>query len=430
MRTHRFDTAPRAGAARPGGTTGERPQRYQAGLLVGQKYRLERRLGAGAMGEVWLARHQDLNTLVAVKFVDADPESDASERMLERFRFEAQVTAQLGARSRNIVAVHDYGLHKGVPYLAMEYVPGRSLDALIDACGPLDVEPVADVLDQVAEALALAHGLGIWHRDVKPANVLVIEQDGALIAKVADFGVAKALEQKLEVDRPKTTALGILVGSPAYMSPEQIDGRPVDARADLWSLGVVAYEALTGTDAFPATTETELFASICLRPHPPPSLRVAGLPRALDAWFERALAKYPEARFASAKEMAAAFRAAIARPLGPRFRARRAVVPAAVAVGLAGLAAVLLARPKPAAVLPAELGIVVRARIEVAAARATDPPAPAPSVADAAPSGPPALPRLPPAASPPAAPRADGPPASVPPPVASPSKTFNRSDEQ
>lgn len=306
----------------------------RAGVLVGQRYRLEARLGAGALGEVWRARHEELNTDVAVKFARPGAACDP-ELALQRFRFEAQVSAQLGQRTRHIVAVHDAGQHRGVPYLVMEHVPGRSLQALLERDGPVVHGRVAELLEQAAEALDVAHGLGIWHRDIKPANMMVVERpDGAWHVAVADFGVAKALQTELEVDRPRTTVHGALVGSPGYMSPEQIGGEPPDPAQDRWSLGVVAYEALTGRLPFDGRDASDLLIAICARPHAPPS-RFVDLPPDVDAWFERALAKRPEERFASARELACAFGDAIeARPratvLGRR-RVWRAVAVAAVA---------------------------------------------------------------------------------------------------
>jgi eukaryotic-like serine/threonine-protein kinase len=332
----------------------KRPSRYSPGELVGEKYRLKRILGRGGMGEVWEARHEHLNTDLAIKFLDRLPDSDEGNVsiVLERFRFEAQISARLGSRTRNIVAVYDAGSHAGIPYLVMEYVHGRTLESVIDELGMVEPERFADILDQVADALSVAHELGIVHRDIKPSNIMLVEPprgpdgvtahggrsgDGAgslsVTAKLADFGVAKALRTDLAIDRPKDTSEGLLVGSPAYMSPEQLkcDGQ-LDARSDVWSLGVVAYEALTGWPPFSGTSIADLIVAISTRTADAPSSIRASLPRAIDSWFHRALAKDPGARFATPKEMAGAFRAAL------RLRARRP--PRMIALGLAAAAAI------------------------------------------------------------------------------------------
>lgn len=305
-----------------------------AGMLIARRYRLLQPLGAGAMGEVWRARHEELNTDLAIKFALAEGDD---ERAIERFRFEAQVSAQLGQKTPHIVAVHDAGRHGGVPFLAMEFVPGRSLEDMLQNDGSLDEDHVASILDDVASALDVAHAEGIWHRDIKPANIMVnVSEDGRVHAKVADFGVSKAVVNKLALENPGTTMEGTLVGTPAYMSPEQIEerGSVIGAASDLWSLAVVAYESLTGTLAFNSLTVSQLLVSICSRAHFPPSL-VAPRFAKFDAFFERALAKEPSARFGSASELAAAFRTAMAAPDAQMTSRRRFV---ALGLGLLTLA--------------------------------------------------------------------------------------------
>jgi len=281
-----------------------------------------------------------------VKFLDRLPDGDeeGAAVVLERFRFEAQISARLGARTKSIVAVYDAGTHGGVPYLVMEYVRGRTLESIIDERGMIPLDRFADILDQVAEALAIAHDLGIVHRDIKPSNIMLVDTEPAApeaprpegapagpTVKLADFGVAKAVRADLTLDRPKETSEGLLVGSPAYMSPEQLrcDGT-LDPRTDVWSLGVVAYEALTGWPPFAGGSIADLIVSISTRPVDPPSSIHAGLPRAIDAWFGKALAKDRAQRFASPKEMAAAFRVA-ARGAPASGRRRRGVFVWAIA---------------------------------------------------------------------------------------------------
>jgi eukaryotic-like serine/threonine-protein kinase len=320
------------------------------GALIAKRYRLESLVGTGAMGEVWRARHEELHTEVAVKLANRLSNEELAERMLERFRFEAQVTAQLSRHTDHVVAVQDAGRHRDVPFLAMEYVPGITLAKAIDRERTLEPERMAAILDQLTKALDVAHERGIWHRDIKPANIMLTPRtDGSEMVKLADFGVAKAIEMHLDVDKPRTTELGMLVGTPAYMSPEQIAGKVMDARGDLWSLAVCSYEALTGKEPFGALELSELLVAIAKHPVTPPS-ELARLPKALDGWFARALHKRPEKRFASGREMARAFRAAIARP-EERFRwlliAAAAVTGVTVAFALSSRASAARLQPRP-----------------------------------------------------------------------------------
>jgi serine/threonine-protein kinase len=326
-------------AANEGPATGNKVL-VREGDLIADRYRLVEKIGSGGMGEVWRARHRELHNDVAIKLATRAASSDMCERLLSRFRFEAQVSAQLSRDCEHLVAVHDVGSHEGVAYSVMEYVPGASLDSLIVEHGRVGVERMADVVEQLAVALEAAHAAGIWHRDIKPANILVGARNGRDFVKLADFGVAKAIEVRLDVDTPHTTEWGILVGTPTYMSPEQIAGITLDARSDLWSLAVCAYEALTGDPPFDDDRELqELLVAIATQPFVPPSQR-AELPATLDRWFERALNKKPEERFGSAREMAAAFREALAPPrkrrMPPRWTLAVIVVlaAAAIAVGL------------------------------------------------------------------------------------------------
>src|SRR4051812_47504037 len=210
------------------------PPKFAEGTLISGRYHLVRYLARGGMAEVWLATHDSLKCDVAIKFIDQRLIFDQGSAAMERFRMEAQVSARLGARTRHIVAVQDAGEHDGRPYLVMEFVPGHTLEEEIEDNGPLDPARLAALLDQAADALSAAHTLGIVHRDLKPSNMMVIEEPGsAPLLKISDFGIAKALRSDLKVDRPKETTAGELVGSPAYMSPEQIDGkRDLDTRTD------------------------------------------------------------------------------------------------------------------------------------------------------------------------------------------------------
>ena len=330
---------------RRGGSTTD--ARVGPGVLVAGRYRLERKIGEGGMAEVWLAVHEALRHEVAVKFATAPAPYGMVPELLERFRFEAQVSAQLGARTEHVVCVHDAGEHDagerpGIPYLVMEYVKGTTLADAIAADGPMPPERVADVLDQVADALDVAHALGIVHRDLKPGNVMLARAlDGTTTVKLADFGIAKATRKDLALDNPKETAFGITLGSPAYMSPEQIGGDGIGVQTDLWALGVVAYEALTGRDAFQAQTQPQLFESISSGRYMPATSVRMGLPSTLDPWFARALAHRAEDRFTSAGQMAKSFRAAFAPPQrrNTRWLAAIPLLGAVVILALAATAA-------------------------------------------------------------------------------------------
>ncbi|AKT37548.1 serine/threonine-protein kinase [Chondromyces crocatus] len=286
----------------------------EPGMSIGNgRYELIKPLGHGGMAEVWRAMHVPLRTEVAIKFISANLTVDPGhgQEAMERFRLEAQIAARLGARSRHIVIVHDADAHLGRPYLVMELLEGCDLADLIEQ-GQMPLPQIADMLDQVAEGLDAAHAAGVLHRDLKPSNILISqEQDGKLNAKIADFGIAKIMSRDMPVDRPRTTMQGSFIGTAAYMSPEQVEGRcEIDSRSDLWALGVVIYECLTGVLPFERPTFTAVMAAIGVGRFDPPSTRRPGLPPSLDAWCTRALAQDRDARFSSARSMASAFRTA------------------------------------------------------------------------------------------------------------------------
>jgi serine/threonine-protein kinase len=300
------------------------------------------------MGEVWSAEHMELNTKVAVKFLSTSAGGNAAKVALERFRFEAQVSAQLGLKTSHVASVHDAGCDTAGPYLVMEYVRGRSLRVELNKKGPLDPQTVANIIDQVAEALSVAHGFGIVHRDLKPSNLLLIEQPGrSFFVKVADFGIAKAIRSDLAVDRPEDTSDGWMLGSPAYMSPEQMGGGGIDARTDIWAVGVIAFEALTGRLPFPGRSVDEIISNMSTgRPIVPSSIRPS-LSRELDDWFLRVLARKKEDRFGSMEEMAREFQSAVASR--PARRLPRLIRALTVATSLA--AALVGLRPSPSEAL-------------------------------------------------------------------------------
>ncbi len=306
---------------------------YRQGAIVGGRYRLEERLGRGGMGEVWRARHVTLQTEAAVKFPALDAHGRAARIALERFRFEAQVAARLGQETAHVVAVHDAGADAAGPYLVMEYVRGRTLQEELDARGVLPLPEVAAIVAQVAEALGAAHALGVVHRDLKPSNLLIGARAGELVVKVADFGIAKALSTDLDADLPADTTSGMMLGSPPYMSPEQMGGERAGAGGDLWALAVIAYEAITGDLPFSGRSFVDLFASLARGRVPPPSEKRPDVPAAVDDWFLRALAKDPARRYPTAHEMAEALaRAAASR--SPESWARRAAQRLSLFAGL------------------------------------------------------------------------------------------------
>jgi serine/threonine protein kinase len=261
--------------------------------MIDGRYRAERRLGSGGMAEVWCAQDEVLGRRVAVKLMGGrfaeDPEFH------ERFRREAQAAA--GLTHPNIVAIFDRSEWDGTPYIAMELVDGKTLKELVTERGPLPPDIAIGLTEQILRALGYAHRRGIVHRDIKPQNVIL---DGDGQAKVADFGIARA------GDTSEMTETGAIVGTVQYLSPEQAEGRPVDRRADLYSVGVVLYELLTGRVPFDGEAPISIaIKHINEHPVPPGQLR-PGIPPAVEAVVMQALEKDPARRFQSAEEFIAA----------------------------------------------------------------------------------------------------------------------------
>jgi serine/threonine-protein kinase len=268
-------------------------------MLVTPKLRLVRKLGAGGMGAVWLADHLALSTQVVVKFV-SEKLAWSSEAMA-RFSREASAASQV--KSPHVVQMLDHGVTEtGLPYIVMELLEGHDLADHLTPAG-LPPREVVPIITQLGRALTRAHERGIVHRDIKPSNVFLCEMGGGeLFVKLLDFGVAK---QESATKPGEETRTGALVGSPYYMSPEQLMGdKSVDYRSDLWSLGVLAFEALTGTRPFLGETVGALTMQVHAPALPRPTQRNPALPHAIDAWFEKACAREPGARFQSAKELA------------------------------------------------------------------------------------------------------------------------------
>ncbi len=250
------------------------------------------------MGSVWLAEHLTLNSWVAVKLMD--PSIASTVEGAERFKREAQAAASL--RSAHVVQVLDYGVHEDTPFLVMELLQGQSLADCIEREKRLSPERTLAVVTQVARAIGRAHAAGIVHRDLKPDNIFLIREDDQELAKVLDFGIAKTTGPKFGGMETRT---GVTMGTPYYMSPEQVEGKKaLDHRSDLWSLTVIACECLTGVRPFDGETFGELLLNICARPVAPPS-RLGFFMPGFDEWFAKGTHRDPEQRFASAQELAA-----------------------------------------------------------------------------------------------------------------------------
>jgi serine/threonine protein kinase len=326
-------------AARPGiGNlrTGNK-QSMRSGTLVQTRYRLDQPLGRGGMAEVWSCLDERLDRRVAVKFLA--PELSDQPESLVRFFTEAQAVARIS--HPNVISVLDFGQHESRPFLVMEYLEGASLH---DRMGePFLVERAFEIVEDAARAAGAAHSLGLIHRDIKPGNILM-DRDGR--AKLADFGIASSNVSE------QLTSTGVAVGSPHYVSPEQASGHACTPQSDVYSLGVVLYEILTGKVPFDAPNATAIAIAHVEQPPEPPSTHVPDLDQGVDSIVLRCLAKEPADRFDDGAALAAALHSRDARsghpapmdddeeylaaPSGAR-RALVAMLTAALLVGLLGL---------------------------------------------------------------------------------------------
>ncbi|KAB2888666.1 MAG: serine/threonine protein kinase, partial [Kofleriaceae bacterium] len=294
----------------------------EPGQVLAGKFQVERVLGQGGMGMVVAAQHLQLGQLVALKFLL--PQAMHSAETTERFLREARATVRL--KSEHVGRVIDVGtLDTGAPYIVMEYLDGQDLDGFRRTHTRLPVIQAVDFVLQASEAIAEAHSIGIVHRDLKPANLfLSVRADGTPIVKVLDFGISKATQDHQDFSLTRTATV---MGSPGYMSPEQLrSARDVDARTDVWALGVILYELVSGQAPFAAEAITELTLKVAMDPTPP--LGVPAPPGFEDV-IKRCLEKEPADRYGSVAELAAALV-----PFGPPNAAEMAKRIARVQAGL------------------------------------------------------------------------------------------------
>ena len=280
------------------------------------RYQVLKELGRGAMGIVYLAEDTELARKVAIKMISLT--GSEHERNAHEARFRQEARAAGGVSHPSIITIYDVGREGDVAFIAMELVEGRELRELI-AGGELTPSQAVELAALIADGLAYAHERGVIHRDIKPGNIMVLK-DGRV--KVMDFGIARLQQTTVK------TQTGVLLGSPQYMSPEQVAGAEVDARADVFSLGVVLYEMVTGVKPFDAADLSQVLFWVVNMPAKPPSERRPGLPAVVDYIVARALKKKPEERYATAADFAADLRKCL-----PEVRAAEATMQARASAG-------------------------------------------------------------------------------------------------
>ncbi len=262
------------------------------------KYEIRRELGRGAMGVVYEGYDPNIERVVALKTIRADQlVGDNARDIIARFRREAQAAGRLS--HPNIVSIYDFGEDAGVWYIAMEFVKGRELKEYFEANERFTTPDAVRILTQILSALGYSHKLGVIHRDIKPANIILLP-DGSV--KVADFGIA-------HIESSELTQVGAVLGTPSYMSPEQIQGLPIDGRSDLFSVGVILYQFLTGERPFTGSSTITMRKVLEENPLPPSRFNVQ-IPGAMDAVVRKALEKRADDRYQTAEEFAAALQAA------------------------------------------------------------------------------------------------------------------------
>lgn len=314
------------------------------------RHRIVKELGKGAMGVVYQAHDPQIDRLVALKVLR--PDRMTTEAFLQRFMKEAKAIGRLS--HPNMVIVYDVGEDHGTVYIAMEFLEGKPLNELIQI-DSFQSEEIIELGVQVAEALDYAHRKGIVHRDIKPSNIIV-QPDGHI--KITDFGIAHIEDP----EATQQTQAGEILGTPAYMSPEQVLSQPVDGRSDLFSLGVILYELATGKRPFQGENLAAMFRMITGEEPPEPITLNPALPRELSRTIMKCLAKSPEQRFATGRELAEALRGAVRKaapapaptPPAPK-PASRVLISSLAAVLLAGIIGFavyhIIIKPKPAPVV-------------------------------------------------------------------------------
>lgn len=310
-----------------------------------QQYQIEAVIGHGAMGVVYKAHDPHIRRSVAIKTIRQELLGAGGSKLLERFKIEAQAAGRL--IHPKIVAVYEAGEDRGIPYIVMEYAPGKTLKELLDGGVQFDLQQVTNIMLQLLDALDYSHRHEVVHRDIKPANIMV--DDGNI--KIADFGIAK-------VEVSNLTLVGDLMGTPNYMSPEQWAGGQITRLTDIFSAGVILYQLLTGEQPFSGGTYTAIRHRTLNVEPPPPSKINSSVPSSFDAITKKALAKEPRHRYQGAMDFLDALRRAydsatqpddtVIGPLASAPRSRKAFTAATlvIAVGVAAAAALWLS-PSP-----------------------------------------------------------------------------------
>ena len=257
------------------------------------RYKILRVIGRGAMGVVYEAIDPDIDRVVAIKTINLTLSPEEMVQYEARFKQEIKAAGRLN--HPNIVTIYDVGKTDNMAYMAMEFINGCELKDLLKSGAGLPIDVALDIVAQAAEGLAFAHSRDIIHRDVKPANIMLLENDEGVVAKITDFGIARMPASSVK------TMTGMVMGSPRYMSPEQVIGKNLSARSDIFSLGVVMYEALTGMAPFEADSISSIMYQTVHTTEQPPSNLNPKLDPELDAIVARALAKSPEDRFDTMK---------------------------------------------------------------------------------------------------------------------------------
>ncbi len=293
----------------------------KAGEVLSGRYKLLRPLGQGSQAFVWVAEHLALGSQVAVKLID--PELAKQQDARDRFAREATAAAKL--RSAHVVHILDHGIEGEQPFIVMELLEGEDLFDRLERRTRLTLSETSKIVTQVARALMRAHAEGIIHRDLKPENVFLVRNEDDELAKVLDFGVAKiTTPAKAAMTR---TGVGTLIGTPHYMSPEQVKGlTEIDHRSDLWSLGVIAYQCITGHLPFDSEGVGDLLIRITMSTPAKPSSVVPDVSPLFDEWFKKASAKDPDERFQTSREMADALAKVAGAPIAPVSQPGRVLV--------------------------------------------------------------------------------------------------------